>query len=82
MGLQLGRDIWDKKDQLARVILSKSAKSELVTKIAGTMTLKEAWTLLETEYSQTGSGSLILWFRQLTRQLSPGGDVLAHVSGF
>ena len=82
MGLQLGRDIWDKKDQLARVILSKSAKSELVIKIAGTMTLKEAWTLLETEYSQTGSGSLILWFRQLTRQLSPGGDVLAHVSGF
>ena len=82
MGLQLGGDIWDKKDQLAKVILSKSAKSELVIKIAGTMILKEAWTFLKTEYSQTESDSLILWFWQLTRQLSPGGDVLAHVSGF
>ena len=82
VGLQLGRDIWDKKDRLAKVILSKSVKSELVIKIAGTMTLKEAWTLLKTKYSQTRSGSLMLWFRQLTRQLNPSGDVLAHVSSF
>ena len=26
-GLQLGRDIWDKKDGLAKVILNKSVKS-------------------------------------------------------
>ena len=82
VGLQLGGDIWDKKDRLARVILGKSVKSELVIKIAGAMTSKEAWTLLETEYSQTGLGSLMLWFRQLTRQLNPSGDISAHVSGF
>ena len=81
-GLQLGGDIWDKKDRLARVILGKSVTSELVIKITGTSTSEEAWTLLETEYSQTGSGLLMLWFKRLTRQLSPGGDVLAHVSGF
>ena len=81
-GLQLGGDIWDKKDQLARVILSKPVKSELVIKIAGAMISKEAWMPFETKYSQTGSGSLMLWFRQLTRQLSPGGDVLAPISGF
>ena len=62
-GLQLGGDIWDKKDRLARVILGKSVKLELVIKIAGATTSKEAWTLLETEYSQIGSGSLMLWFR-------------------
>ena len=81
-GLQLGSDMWDKKDRLVKVILSKSVKSELIIKIAGAMTSHEAWNLLETEYSQTGSGSLVLWFRQLTRQLSPGGDILVHVSGF
>ena len=64
-GLQLGGDIWDKKDWLARVILGKSVKLELVIKIVGAMTLKEAWTLLETEYSQTGSGSLMV---QMTDQ--------------
>ena len=32
-GLQLGGDIWDKKDRLARVILGKSVKLELVIKI-------------------------------------------------
>ena len=63
VGLQLGGDIWDKKDRLARVILGKSVKLELVIKIAGAMTSKEAWTLLETKYSQTRSGSLMLWFR-------------------
>ena len=62
-GLQLSGDIWDKKDRLARVILGESVKLELVIKIAGTSTPKEAWTLLETEHSQTGSGSLRLWFR-------------------
>ena len=81
-GLQLGGDIWDKKDRLTKVILSKSVKSELIIKITGATTSHEAWNLLETEYSQTGSGSLMLWFRRLTRQLSPSGDVLAHVSGF
>ena len=81
-GLQLGSDMWDKKDRLVKVILGKSVKSELIIKIAGAMTSHKAWNLLETEYSQTGSGSLMLWFRRLTRQLRPGGDVSAHVSGF
>ena len=81
-GLQLGSDIWDKKDRFAKVILDKSMKSELIIKITGAMTSHEAWNLLETEYSQTGSDSLMLWFRRLTRQLSPGGNILAHMSGF
>ena len=75
VGLQLSRDMWDKKDRLVRVILSTSVKSESVIKISGAMTSKVAWTLFETEYSQTGSGSPMLWFRQLTRQLSPGGCI-------
>lgn len=81
-GLQLDSNIWDNKDRLMRVILSKSVKSELVIKIAGTTSLKEAWTLLESEYSQTRSGSLMLWFRWLTRQLSPGSDISVHISSF
>ena len=28
------------------------------------------------------SSSLMLWFRRLTRQLSPGGDVSVHISNF
>src|SRR5882762_11788077 len=34
------------------------------------------------EYNQTGSGSIMLWFRQLTKQLSSGGDISTHVTGF
>ena len=62
-GLQLGGDMWDKKDRLTKVILGKSMKSELIIKIAGATTSHEVWNLLETEYSQTGSGLLMLWFR-------------------
>ena len=49
----------------------------------GAMSSKETWMLLETKYVLPDQ----IWlahalFRQLTRQLSPGGNVLAHVSGF
>ena len=34
------------------------------------------------EFSQTSSGFIMLWFRQLTRQLLSGGDVSLHVTSF
>ena len=30
----------------------------------------------------TGSGSIMLWFRRLTKQLPSGGNISAHVTGF
>ncbi|KIM86957.1 hypothetical protein PILCRDRAFT_4202 [Piloderma croceum F 1598] len=41
-----------------------------------------AWDLFASEFSQTSSGLIMLWFRRLTKQLPSGGDVSAHVTSF
>jgi hypothetical protein len=41
---------------------------------------KESWDIFLLEFSQTDSGSTMLWFRQLTKQLPLGG--YTHVTGF
>jgi len=54
-----------------------------VIKVAHAKHAKESWDIvIASEYSQTGSGSIMAWFRRLTKQLSSGGDISAHVTGF
>lgn len=77
-----GHKEWKKKDAAAKTMFFQCVKPELLVKIAHAQTSNEMWTTLETEFSQTGSGSIMMWFRRLTRQLQPGGDVSAHVTGF
>ena len=74
--------IWKKKDNLAKAMITQCIKSDLVIKVAHVKTSSESWNMFASEYSQTGSGSIMLWFRRLTKQLSPGSDVSAHVTGF
>jgi hypothetical protein len=74
--------IWKKKDNLAKAMITQCIKSDLVIKVAHAKTSTESWNMFASEYSQTGSGSIMLWFRRLTKQLSPGSDVSAHVTGF
>lgn len=63
--------IWKKKDSLGKVMITQCVKSDLVIKVAHANTSHESWNMFATEYSQTGSRSIMLWFWQLTKQLSP-----------
>ena len=74
--------IWKKKDNLGKSMITKCIKSNFVIKVAHAKSSNECWNMFASEYSQTGSGSIMLWFRQLAKQLSPGADVSAHVTNF
>src|SRR6202453_5087635 len=74
--------IWIKKDNLAKAMITQCIKADLVIKVAHAKRAKELWDIFPSEFSQTGSGSIMLWFRRLTKQLPSGGDVSTHVMGF
>ena len=74
--------IWKKKDNLAKAMITQCVKSDLVIKVAHAKRTKESWDIFASEFSQTGSGSIMLWFRRLTKQLPSGSDVSAHVTSF
>jgi hypothetical protein len=73
---------WEKKDNLALALIFKCCKTEVLVKIADAVPSKEAWDKFKSEYSQTGSGSIMLWFRRLTKQLPSGTDVVTHITSF
>ena len=74
--------IWKKKDSLAKAMITQCVKADLIIKVAHVKHAKESWDVFASEFSQTGSGSIMLWFRPLTKQLPSGGDVSAHVTSF
>src|SRR6202453_2207240 len=76
------RRIWIKKDNLAKAMITQCIKADLVIKVAHAKRAKESWDIFLSEFSQTGSRSIMLWFRRLTKQLPSGGDVSTHVMGF
>src|ERR1700722_4882615 len=76
------RRIWIKKDNLAKAMITQCIKADLVIKVAHAKHAKELWDIFLSEYSQTGSGSIMFWFRRLTKQLPSSGDVSTHVMGF
>jgi hypothetical protein len=73
---------WKKKNNLAKAMITQCVKANLVIKVTHAKHAKESWDLFTSEFSQTGSGSIMLWFRRLTKQLPSGGDVSAHVTSF
>jgi hypothetical protein len=75
------RQIWIKKDNLAKAMITQCIKADLVIKVAHAKHAKELWDTFLSEFSQTGSGSIMLWFRRLTKQLPSGGDVSTHITG-
>src|ERR1700683_3758393 len=74
--------IWIKKDNLAKAMITQYIKANLVIKVTHTKRAKESWDIFATEFSHTGSGSIILWFRRLTKQLPSGSNISLHVTGF
>lgn len=73
---------WLKKDAAALALITKCITAELVIKTMVHETSHEAWAALAEEFSQTGSGSVMLWFRRLVRPFAAGGDISQHVNGF
>lgn len=74
--------IWSKMDAAASALLTGCIKAELVVKIAHLATTNAAWDLLAAEFNQIGSGSIIYWFRRLTKHMTSGSDVSAHINEF
>ncbi|KAJ3479112.1 hypothetical protein NLI96_g9298 [Meripilus lineatus] len=74
--------LWMMKDTAAMALLFKCVSKELVVTLARCDTAHDAWMNLETELSQTGSGSIILWFRTLVRAFNHGEDLATHVTNF
>ena len=73
--------IW-KKDNLVKAMIMQCMKADLVIMVAHVKHTKESWDIFMSEFSQTSSGSIMLRFRWLTKQLLSGGDISAHVTGF
>src|ERR1700677_588802 len=76
------RRIWIKKDNLTKAMITQCIKADLVIKVAHAKRAKESWDIFLSEFSQTGSGSIMLWFQCLTKQLPSSGNVSTHVMGF
>ena len=74
--------IWKKKDSLVKAMIMQYIKANLIIKVTYTKHTKESWDVFAMEFSQTSSGFIMLWFRQLTRQLLSGGNVSLHVTSF
>ena len=84
-GIFAGTDtpaIWQKKDHLAKALITQCIKSELIIKVAHSKTSNKAWDLLAAEFGQTGSGSLMLWFHHLTKQFPLSGNIPTHIISF
>ena len=56
------RRIWIKKDNLAKAMITQCVKANLVIKVAHAKCAKESWDIFLSEFSQTSSGSIMLWF--------------------
>lgn len=75
--------LWKKKDKAAKSLLTQCIKSNLVVKVAHATSSHHAWSILETEYSQTGPGSIMLWFKRLTMKYVPAdGSITNHITGY
>jgi hypothetical protein len=55
--------IWKKKDSLAKAMITQCIKADLVIKVTHAKCTKELWVIFAMKFSQTGSGSIMLWFR-------------------
>jgi len=55
--------IWKKKDNLTKAMVMQCVKADLVIKVTYAKHTKESWDMFVSEYSQTGPGSIMLWFR-------------------
>jgi len=77
-----GDDTWIKMNAAASAMILQCIKTDLVVKIIHLTSAAEIWTLFASEYSQVGSGSIMYWFSRLTRHMSSGGDISAHITGF
>ena len=73
---------WNRKNQTAVNLLLQCVKQDLVIKVAEKENASEIWDTFKSEFGQTGTGSVILWFRRLATQLPSGGDISAHITGF
>jgi|SRR5882762_1914894 len=54
---------WKKKDSLAKAMIMQCVKADLIIKVAHIKHAKESWDVFASEFSQTISGSIMLWFR-------------------
>ena len=64
--------IWIKKDNLTKAMITQCIKADLVIMVTHAKHTKESWDTFLSEFSQTRSGSIMLWFRRLTKQLPSG----------
>jgi hypothetical protein len=55
--------IWIKKDNLAKAMITQCIKADLVIKVTHAKHAKESWHIFLSDFSQTSSGSIMLWFR-------------------
>ena len=55
--------IWKKKDNLMKAMIMQCVKADLVIRVPHAKCIKELWDMFATEFSQTGSDSIMLGFR-------------------
>ncbi|GJJ07905.1 hypothetical protein Clacol_002111 [Clathrus columnatus] len=51
-------EIWKAKDSYIRIAYSQCVKQEIIPKLAG-LDEKQAWDLMENEFKQSGTGSIV-----------------------
>ena len=76
------REVWKKKNSVAKSFLLKSVSKDIIPRIVHYEKVSEIWEYLKMEYSQTGSGSVMMWFHSLTEHLSSNDEIPDHINHF
>ncbi len=74
--------IWEKKNLVALGLLQSSLNKNLIALTTHETHVFRIWQMLESQMSQKGSGSILLWFCQLTRPMNLGSDISEHITHF
>jgi hypothetical protein len=69
-------------DRAALNVFMGCIASNLVIKVSSAKSSKEAWDALATEFSQSGTGSVMLWFRRLVKPYTLDDSLPKHITEF
>ncbi len=74
--------IWEKRNLIALGLLQSSLNDDLIALMTHETHVFRIWQMFESQMSQKGSGSILLWFHQLTHSINLGSDISEHITHF
>ncbi|GJJ10937.1 hypothetical protein Clacol_005166 [Clathrus columnatus] len=74
-------EIWKAKDSYIRITYLQCIEQEIIPKLTR-LDAKQAWDLMENEFKQSGTGSIVYWFHQLFKMAAGAEDIYKHIKQY